>query len=151
MSWDGESWDVKTPSSTSSCAVLDLVMSDSLQPHGLYRPRLLCSWDSPGKNTGMGCHALLQGIFPTPGLNPGLLHCRWILYQLSYQGSPNLLILFVIRHGASVQWLVRGALGDIRPVCPTLKAGLCSHCKYLHTHKAYIVWFCVCRDPFFSF
>ena len=41
--------------------------------------RLLCPWDSPGKNTGVGCHALLQGIFPTQGLNPHLLHCRWIL------------------------------------------------------------------------
>jgi len=43
--------------------------------------------DSPGKNTGMGCHALLQGIFPTQGLNTGLLHCRQILYCLSHQGS----------------------------------------------------------------
>ena len=43
--------------------------------------------DSPGKNTRVGCHAILQGIFPTQGLNPGLPHCRWILYQLSYQGS----------------------------------------------------------------
>ena len=40
--------------------------------------------DSPGKNTGVGCYALLQMIFPTLGSNPGLLHCRWILYQLSY-------------------------------------------------------------------
>ena len=40
--------------------------------------------DSPGKNTGVGCHALLQGIFPTQGLNPGLLHCRQILDQLSH-------------------------------------------------------------------
>ena len=38
--------------------------------------RLLCPWDSPGKNTGMGCHFLLQGIFPTQGSNPGLPHCR---------------------------------------------------------------------------
>ena len=44
--------------------------------------------DFPGKNTGVGCHALLQGIFPTQGLNSGLLHCR-ILYHLSYQGSPS--------------------------------------------------------------
>ena len=44
--------------------------------------------DSPGKNTGVGCHALLQRIFPTQGSNPGLQHCRWILYQLNYQGSP---------------------------------------------------------------
>ena len=43
--------------------------------------------DSPGKNTGVGCHTLLQGIFPTQGLNPGLLHCRWILYCLSPQGK----------------------------------------------------------------
>ena len=44
--------------------------------------------DSPGKNTGVGCHALLQGIFPTLGSNPGLPHCRQILYYLSHQGSP---------------------------------------------------------------
>ena len=48
--------------------------------------------DSPGKNTGVGCHhALRQGIFPTQGLNPGLPHCRWIVYQLSHQGSPTAL------------------------------------------------------------
>ena len=44
-------------------------------------------WDSPGKNTGVSCHFLLQGIFPTQGSNPGLLHCRQILYQLSYEGN----------------------------------------------------------------
>ena len=44
--------------------------------------------DSPGENIGVGCHALLQGIFPTQGLNPGLPHCRWILHRLSHQGSP---------------------------------------------------------------
>ena len=49
--------------------------------------RLLCPWDFPGKNTGMGCHFLLQRIFPTQGLNPGLLHCRQILYHLSHHGS----------------------------------------------------------------
>ena len=47
--------------------------------------------DSPGKNIGVGCHALLQGIFPTQGLNPGLSHCRQILYHLSHQGSPRIL------------------------------------------------------------
>ena len=45
--------------------------------------------DSPGKNTGVSCHALLQGIFPTQGSNPGLPHCRQILYRLSHQGSPD--------------------------------------------------------------
>ena len=47
--------------------------------------------DSPGKNTGVGCHALLQGIFPTHRSNPGLSHCRWTLYHLSHQGSPRIL------------------------------------------------------------
>ena len=50
------------------------VVSDSLQPHRLYRP-----WNSPGQNTGVGSHSLPQEIFPTQGSNPGLLHCRWIL------------------------------------------------------------------------
>ena len=53
-------------------------------------PGLLHPWDSPGKNTGVGCHFLLQGIFPTQGLDPdGDLHCRQMLYPLSYQGSSN--------------------------------------------------------------
>ena len=51
--------------------------------------------DSPGKNTGMDCHALLQGIFPTQGLNPGLSHWRMILYHLSHWGSPRILELFL--------------------------------------------------------
>ena len=59
-----------------------------LWPHGPYPTRLLCPWNSPGKNTGMSSLSLIQGIFPTQGSNPGLLHCRRILYQLSHQGSP---------------------------------------------------------------
>ena len=65
------------------------VVSDSLQPHGLEPTRLLRSWDSPGKNSGVGCHFLLQGIFPTQELNLGLPHCRQTLYHLSHQGSPK--------------------------------------------------------------
>ena len=60
------------------------VMSDSLWPHGLYSP-----WNSPGQNIGMGSLSLLQGIFPTRGSNPGLPHCRRILYQLSHKGSVS--------------------------------------------------------------
>ena len=47
--------------------------------------------DFPGKNTGVGCHALLQGNFPTQGWNPGIQHHRWILYHLCHQGSPWIL------------------------------------------------------------
>ena len=60
------------------------VVSDSLQPHGLYSP-----WNSPG-HTGVGSHSLLQGIFPTQGLNPGILRCRQVLYQLSHKGTSTL-------------------------------------------------------------
>ena len=60
------------------------VVSDSLHPHKLYNP-----WNSPGQNTGVGSGSLLQGIFPTQRSNPGLLHSRKILYQLSHQGSPT--------------------------------------------------------------
>ena len=56
--------------------------------HGLYSP-----WNSPGRNTGLGSLSLLQGIFPTQGSNPGLLHCRQILYQLSHKGSPPQLMI----------------------------------------------------------
>ena len=58
-------------------------MSDSLRRHGLYS-----LWNSPGQNYGVGSHFLLQGIFLTQGLNPGLLHCRRTLYQSSHQRSP---------------------------------------------------------------
>ena len=58
-----------------------------MQPHGLQPARLLCPKNSPGKNTRVGSCSLLQGIFQTQGLNLGLLHCRWILYCLSHQGS----------------------------------------------------------------
>ena len=63
------------------------VMSNSLWSHGLQPARLLCLWNSPGKNTGVGCHFLLQQIFPTQELNLDLLNCRWILYHLSHKGS----------------------------------------------------------------
>ena len=62
------------------------VLSNSLWPHRLYNP-----WNSPGLNTGVGSRSFLQGIFPTRGSDPGLPHCRWILYQLSHQGSPGIL------------------------------------------------------------
>ena len=63
------------------------VLSNSLQPHGLSPTRLLHPWDFPGKNTGVGCHFLLQGSFLIQGSNPGLPHCRQMLYHLSHQGS----------------------------------------------------------------
>ena len=70
-----DSWPIESESHS--------VVSDSLPPHGLYSP-----WNSLGQYTGVGSLALLQGIFPTQGLNPGVPYCRQILYQLSHKGSP---------------------------------------------------------------
>ena len=66
-----------------SGSVSHSVVSDS------FVTRLLCPWNSPGKNTGAGCHSLLLGIFLTQGLNPHLLHCRQTLHWLSHQRSPR--------------------------------------------------------------
>ena len=63
------------------CNCMDCSLPGSLQ----YTP-----WSSPGKNTGVGCHFFLQGIFPTKRLDLGLLHCRQILYHLNHQGSPKI-------------------------------------------------------------
>ena len=63
------------------------VVSDSLWSHGLYSP-----WNSPGQNTVAGSLSLLQSIFPRQGSNPGLPHCRQILYQPSHKGRPYIYI-----------------------------------------------------------
>ena len=60
-------------------------MSNSLRSHGP------SPWDSPGQNTGVGSLSFFQGIFPTQGTNPDLLHCRQIFYQQNHQGSPRIL------------------------------------------------------------
>ena len=72
-----------------SICVSRSAVSDSHDPMDCSPPGSSVHGNSPGKNTGMGCHALLQGIFPTQGLNSGLPHCRWIFYHLSHQGSPK--------------------------------------------------------------
>ena len=63
------------------------VVSNSLRAYGQQPTKLLCPWNSPGKNTGVGSHSFLQGIFPIQGLNPGLLHCGQTLYSLKHQRS----------------------------------------------------------------
>ena len=69
-----------------------LCVSDSLQLHGRKLSRLLCPRNSPGKNTGVGYHFLLQGIFSTQGSNPGPPHCRHILHHQSHQESPFIIL-----------------------------------------------------------
>ena len=74
------------------------VMSDSLRPLGLYSP-----WNFPGQNTEVSSLSVLQGVFPTQGSNPGLPHCRRILYQLSHKGSPGILkwVTYAFSSGSS--------------------------------------------------
>ena len=85
-------------------------MSDSLQPCWPQLSRLLCPWDSPGKNTGVGCHALFQGIFLTQGPNPCLLHL--LPWQAGYllltpPGKPKLKHTwgYWILNGENFKWL----------------------------------------------
>ena len=83
-----------TAASSKLVCVTWLVLSNSLRPRGLQLIRLLCPWNSPRKNTGVGCHFFLQGICPTQGSNLALLHCRQILYHLSYHKTIPLQTLW---------------------------------------------------------
>ena len=70
------------------CYLIAVLCPTLLRPHGLQPARLLCPWDSPGKNTGVGCHFLLQGVFLTQGLTLCLLHWQVDLVSLNHQWSP---------------------------------------------------------------
>ena len=94
------------------CAVLCLVAQLCLtlyDPMDCSLPGSIVHGDSPGKNTRVSCHALLQGIFPTYLSNQGLLHCRRILYQLSYQGCPFIIVVFplLLREFPENSWKTR--------------------------------------------
>ena len=83
-------------------------VSDSLEPHGLQPTRLLCPWDFPDKNTGVGCHLLLQGIFLTQGSNPTLLHLlHWQAdsLPLSHLGSPLFIYLVKAKFFEKWRWV----------------------------------------------
>ena len=81
--------DVTEGQNNKLCAVLVLSRVRLCDPMNYSLPGSSAQGNSPPKNIGVGCHALLQGIFQTQESNPGLPHCRRILYHLSHQGSPN--------------------------------------------------------------
>ena len=88
-----------------SSSVSHLVMFDFATPWTVAQePRLLCPWDSPGKNTWGGSCSLLQGIFPNQRSNPGLLHCRQILYHLTHQGSRFYVDWILINDKGIICW-----------------------------------------------
>ena len=126
----------------------------TLRPHRLYHP-----WNSPGQNTGVGSLSLLQGIFPTQGLSPGLPHCRQILYQMSHKGSPRILkwVAYPFSSGSSrtrvcciagrffTNWAIREA-HIIRPFAITFILGEClctwMSISYLSPNPFLFSWFC---------
>ena len=71
------------------CCLVAKLYPTLLQPHALQPARLLCPWDFPGKNTGVGCHFLLQGLLPIQGSKLHLLHCQEDSLPLSHQGSQR--------------------------------------------------------------
>ena len=99
------------------------VVSNSLWPHGLYNSR-----NSPGQNTGVGSLSLLHKIFPTQESNRGLLHCKQILYQLSYEGSTKVHIkeMISMSPGSGIfpdnETLLNSLTWDIWP--PLIKSNL---------------------------
>ena len=86
------------------CCCLVAVVSDPLRLHGPYPTRLLCSWDCPGKNTGVSCHFLLQGIFLTQGSNLPLLHWQADCLPLNHQGRPYCRSAVAAAAAKSLQW-----------------------------------------------
>ena len=108
-------WDEKLVCASFVCLVTQSCLT-LCDPVDCSPPGFSVHGDSPGKNTGVGGHVLLQGIFPTQGLSPGLLHCRQILYCLNHQGSP-------INTGVGSLSLLQGDLPNpgIQPGSPALQ------------------------------
>ena len=94
------------------------VVSEFLQLHGLQPARLLCSWDSPGKNTRVGCHVLLQGIFLTQGWNLGLLHCWPTLHS---EPPVSKLIGYIIAQGREATLHHNYQFRSVAQLCPSLR------------------------------
>ena len=108
-------------------------------------PWMYSPWNTPGKNTGVGSHSLLQGIFPSQGSNPGLPHSRQILYQLSHQGSPRTLewVVYPFSRGNDVNqlqhlhcwWVFSGSINQagINTPFDTARRLLVTHSTTVHT------------------
>ena len=137
-------YDLSWVSVNVSCSVV----SDSLWLPGLWLARLLCLWASLGKNTGVGWHFLLQGIFPTQGANLCFPNCRQILYHLSHQGSPSFWLKIPLIHILFFVYLEkdrRVRFGLIRSVLVNLSSF--SYFLFLEIiilELEYWVFLCVC-------
>ena len=127
-----------------SVAAQSLQSCLTLRPHGLQTARFLCSWIFPGKNTAMGCHTLLQGIYPTQGSKLHLLHCRWGLYHWA-TGKSHILcscIYIYINNAINISWQVEKEHCLVSKFCPLCDPMECSplsssvHGNFLrHQHR----------------
>ena len=113
-----------------ACVLSSSVTTDSLWPRGLQPSRLLCPWDFPGKNTGVGCYFLLQGIFLTQGSNPnllGLLHHRQILYHWAME-KPTY-----------IQWNIYSAIKKewTNTICSNMNGPRMYHTKWSKSENKY--------------
>ena len=109
------------------------VVSNSLRPHGLHS-----LWNSPGQNTGVGSRSLLQGIFLTQVSNPGLPHCRRILYQLSHQGIPEIAGCSTIQSSSNSNYLelveILHIKGSVPQGCPSTDVSYKPQMSSSHSH-----------------
>ena len=113
-----------------------------LTPYKRHEILLYFDWDS-GQNTGVGSLSLLQGIFPTQGLNRGLLHCRQILYQLSHKGSP---IITLITQYLTI-FVIPQHLVTLHFECPSIINSFGIHCNNTDHHE--LIWYaCGCHKYF---
>ena len=100
------------------------VLSDSLQPHELQPTRLLCPWNFPGKNTGVGCHFLLQGSSLTQGSKPGLLsllHWQVDSLPLASPGNPQTGVNQTLKNGSNGKIRVMHCFCLVANSCPALR------------------------------
>ena len=131
------------------------VMYDSLQPHGLKSLIGQSPWNFPGKSTRVGCHFLLQGIFLTQGLNPGLPHCKQMLYHLSHQRWECKLVQPFSSVTQSCLTLQPHGLQHARPPCPSPAPGAysnsCPLSRWCHpTISSSVVPFSSCLQSFLA-
>ena len=121
------------------CLVTKLCLTLS-QSYGLWPSRLLCPWDFPGRNAAVGCHFLLQGIFPTQGLNPRLLHLPLCLlfYHWATRGAPLDTRFFTYKDTHNLFSPIKN--NSLRPLCTNVKVfwGLISNCGIIELKHAYI-------------
>ena len=118
--------------------VLSCPVDDSLQPPGLQFPRFLCPWNFPSKNSGVGSHFFLQGIFPTQGSNLHLLHWQVYLLPLGYLGSQNTLSYIVIKVTITRDCLILNFLPTNLQLCHLMVINVIIACSALDKNSNFL-------------